>query len=111
LKADLVTLTRKWRDFSRDSKEQYLIQFADDKSTEYIRLARAQSEAYDQLQASQDVVGIGHEGWVPLEKYDRLKARERKLKSGTLDAAKTDEERRKIQENWIFDDFCEEDYN
>lgn len=34
---------------------------------------------------------------------------ERKLKSDALDAAETGE-RIRIQENWIFDDFCEEDY-
>lgn len=110
LKSDLVTLTRKWREFTHDSKEPCPILFADDESTECLRLARAQSEANEQLQACQDVIGVGHEGWVPIAQYDEAKACEGKLKADALDAAETEEERRRIQENWIFDDFCEEDY-
>ncbi|KAJ5389123.1 uncharacterized protein N7496_000191 [Penicillium cataractarum] len=50
LKADLVTLTREWREFSRDSKDACPIQFSDNESTECIQLAGAQSEACEQLQ-------------------------------------------------------------
>ena len=70
LKADLVTLIRKWREFSRDSKELCPILFADDESTECMRLVYAQSEAYKQLQACQDAIGVGREGWVPITQYD-----------------------------------------
>jgi hypothetical protein len=45
-----------------------------------------------------------------ITQYDEAKACDRKLKSDALDAAETEEERMRIQENWIFDDFCEEDY-
>ncbi|KAJ5461216.1 uncharacterized protein N7458_002768 [Penicillium daleae] len=72
--------------------------------------ACAQSEAYEQLQACQDTIGVGYEGWVPIEQYNKAKAYERNLKADTLGAAKTEGERIRIQENWIFDDFCEEDY-
>ncbi|KAJ6113884.1 hypothetical protein N7523_007201 [Penicillium sp. IBT 18751x] len=90
LKADLVTLTRKWREFSHDWNEPCPILFADDESTECMQLACAQSEAYEQLQACQDAVGVGDEGWVPIAQYDEAKARERKLKADALDAAETD---------------------
>lgn len=46
---------------------------------------------------------------VSVTQYDEAKACERKLKLDALDAAET-KERIRIQENWIFDDFCEEDY-
>jgi len=32
------------------------------------------------------------------------------MKADALDAAKTEEEKARIQENWIFDDFREEEY-
>jgi hypothetical protein len=51
-----------------------------------------------------------NEGWVPTAHYDEAKQRERNLKADALDAAETEEERARIQENWIFDDFCEEEY-
>ncbi|KAF3394555.1 Endochitinase B1 [Penicillium rolfsii] len=110
LKSDLVTLTRKWREFSRDSKGPCPILFTDEESIECMRLAHAQSEAYEQYQACQDAIGVGNEGWVPIAQYDEAKARERQLKSDALDAAETEEDRIRIRENWIFDDFCEEDY-
>ncbi|KAI2699389.1 hypothetical protein CBS147332_8275 [Penicillium roqueforti] len=76
---------------------------------ECLRLERAQSEADTQFQACQEAVGVGHEGWVPIAHYDEAKARERKLRADALDMAET-EERTRIQENWIFDDFSEDDY-
>lgn len=47
---------------------------------------------------------------MPVADYDKAKLRERKLKADALDAAETENEKRRIQENWIFDDFCEEKY-
>lgn len=57
----------------------------------------------------QEVIGVGEEGRVPTIMYDEAKKRERTLKADALDEAETDE-RARIEENWIFDDFCEEDY-
>ncbi|KAJ5218702.1 uncharacterized protein N7498_000801 [Penicillium cinerascens] len=110
LTADLITLSRKWTDFARDAKTPCPISFSDDELTECSRLERAQSESDEQFRACQEAIGVGHEGWVPLENYDEAKRSERKLKADTLDAAETEEERTRIQENWIFDDFCEEEY-
>lgn len=47
---------------------------------------------------------------MPVAHYDEAKACERKLRADALDAAETEEERIRIRENWIFDDFSEEDY-
>ncbi|KAJ5796191.1 uncharacterized protein N7518_004731 [Penicillium psychrosexuale] len=77
---------------------------------ECLRLEWAQLEVDEQFQACQEAVGVGHEGWVPVAHYDKAKARERKLRADALDAAETEEERIRIQENWIFDDFSEDDY-
>ncbi|EAW09030.1 uncharacterized protein ACLA_077770 [Aspergillus clavatus NRRL 1] len=110
LKADLVTLSRNWGEVNPDATESCPIFFSDDESSEYLRLERAQSEADGQFQACQEAIGVGNEGWVPVAHYDEAKRRERKLKADALGAAETEEERARIEENWIFDDFCEEDY-
>ncbi|EEH10506.1 conserved hypothetical protein [Histoplasma capsulatum G186AR] len=110
LKADLVALSRNWRKVDRGARTPCPIFFSDDELSECLRLEREQSEADEQFQACQEAIGVGSEGWVPVTHYDEAKEREQKLKADALDAAETEEERVKIQENWIFDDFCEEDY-
>lgn len=110
LKADLIKLSRKWTDLTRDMTTPCPISFSDDELTECLRLERAQSEADEQFQACQEAIGVGREGWVPLENYDEAKRSEKKLKADALDAAETEEEQKRLQENWIFDDFCEEEY-
>ncbi|KGO63638.1 Aminoglycoside phosphotransferase [Penicillium italicum] len=110
LTADLIELSRKWTDLTRDMTTPCPISFSDDELTECLRLKRAQSGADEQFQACQEAIGVGHEGWVPLANYDDAKRSERKLKADALDAAETEEEQTRLQENWIFDDFCEEEY-
>ena len=66
-------------------------------------------EADEQLQVCHEVVGVGNEGWVPVELYEEAKRRAEKLKADALDSAEP-EEVTQIQQNWIFDDFCEDDY-
>ncbi|KAE8356297.1 kinase-like domain-containing protein [Aspergillus coremiiformis] len=110
LKADLVNLSRKWTEVTRGAKESCPIAYSDDESAECLRLDRAQSEADEQFQACKDVIGVGTEGWVPVTQYEESKRMESKLKAEALHAAETDKERAIVQEHWIFDDFCEEDY-
>ncbi|KAH2460525.1 hypothetical protein KXW63_000568 [Aspergillus fumigatus] len=110
LKADLVTLSRNWGELTGDARIPCPIFFSRDESSECLRLARQQSDADKQFQACQEATGVANEGWVPVEYYDEAKGRERKLTADALDAAETEEERVRINENWIFDDFCEDDY-
>lgn len=110
LKADLVTVSRNWEEVTLDRRSPCPIFFSDDESSECLRLAHEQSDADKQFQACQEAIGVANEGWVPVAYYDEAKERERKLKADALDAAETAEERARIEENWIFDDFCEEEY-
>jgi hypothetical protein len=117
LKADLIHLTKNWSGMaaSKSSTSGNLsppcpISFTEDEERECLRLHAAQIEADEQLQACRDVVGIGPEGWVPLELYDETKQRETKLKADALDAAESEEERTRLCEHWIFGDFDEEEY-
>jgi hypothetical protein len=110
LKADLVTLSTKWRELDSDMRTPCPIPYSDEESIECLRLEKAQAEADEQLQACQEAIGVGDEGWVPIGQYDEAKLCERKLKADALEAAETDEQRAIVQANWIFDDFQEEDY-
>lgn len=64
LKADLVNLSRKWTELNCSAPCP--VYFSDTESAECLRLERALSEADEQLRACQEVIGVGHEGWVLL---------------------------------------------
>ncbi|KAJ5098990.1 hypothetical protein N7532_005991 [Penicillium argentinense] len=108
LKADLVALTLKWKEIT--GEKDCPISFPEEEVRECLRLEAAQADADEQLQACEDIVGVGCEGWVPPGLFEKVKARERKFKRETFGAAETGEERGRLEENWIFDDFDEEVY-
>ncbi|KAJ0417258.1 kinase-like domain-containing protein [Aspergillus carlsbadensis] len=110
LKADLVRISRIWTGLDFKETSSCPIDYSEEESAEYLRLDHAQDEADEQLQTCQDIVGVGSEGWVPVEHYGEAKQRERKLKVDALEAAETEEERLGLEQNWIFDDFEEDDY-
>ncbi|KAH7377310.1 hypothetical protein BKA66DRAFT_422392 [Pyrenochaeta sp. MPI-SDFR-AT-0127] len=118
LKANLIHLTKVWPNIvtSSSSTSEHPtrpcpIAFSEAEVRECLRLNTAQIEADEQLQVCRDIVGIGPEGWVPLDQYDETKRRERKLKADALEAAESMEERARLCEHWIFDDFDEEEYS
>ncbi|WEW59933.1 hypothetical protein PRK78_005415 [Emydomyces testavorans] len=109
LKMDLIELTRNWsRIVGVD--EDCPITYSQEESDNCLRLYNAQVEADEQFQACRDIIGVGPEGWVPSEQYGEAKQREQKLKADALEAAESDAERATVCENWIFDDFDEEEY-
>ncbi|KAF2761663.1 hypothetical protein EJ05DRAFT_496565 [Pseudovirgaria hyperparasitica] len=118
LKADLIYLMENWSSIahpesstSGDLKPPCPISFTEDEVTECKRLNAAQIEADEQLQTCRDVIGVGSEGWVPVEQYEETKQRETKLKADAFNAAESEEERMRLSEHWIFDDFDEEEYS
>ncbi|KAF1967449.1 hypothetical protein BU23DRAFT_602870 [Bimuria novae-zelandiae CBS 107.79] len=99
LKANLICLMENWSsiaapelDEGGDSRASCPISFSEDEVTECKRLHAVQIEADEQLQTCRDVIGIGPEGWVPLEQYKETKQREVKLKANVLEAAESKEE-------------------
>ncbi|PYH97880.1 phosphotransferase [Aspergillus ellipticus CBS 707.79] len=110
LKSNLITLSQKWADVTEGNPSPCPLVYSDTESDECLTLARAQTEVDEQSKICQDLIGVGNEGWVPLDQYEAAKARAITLKQDTLEAAETAEERTRIEENWIFDDFCEDDY-
>ena len=87
-----------------------MFSFFHEESTKYLQMEHAQSEADEQFQECKEAIGVGNEGWIPNDYYDDAKECEKKLKAGALDAAETDEERQHLIDNWLFDDFSEEEY-
>ncbi|KAJ5379285.1 hypothetical protein N7509_012404 [Penicillium cosmopolitanum] len=122
LKSDLIVLSRRWADITGNTDVDSdadsdtgtgttcPISFSDAEIGECLRLNAAQVEADEQLQECQDIVGVAGEGWTPIASYEKAKARAAKLKMEAFQAAESDEERRRLEENWIFDDFDEVDY-
>jgi hypothetical protein len=110
VKADLVRISGEWSRLDSRETGSCPITYSEEESAEYLRLDQAQEEADEQLQICQDFVGVGSEGWVPVERFDEAKQREMKLKADALEAAESEEERTRLEENWIFDDFEEDNY-
>jgi hypothetical protein len=116
LKADLIELEQNWSDMISSNSSNEVeplcpIRFSEEDVKHYLHLNVAQVESDEQLQACRDVIGIGPEGWVPLDQYDEVKQRESKLKADALEAAESEQERRMLQEHWMFDDFDEDEYS
>lgn len=116
LKADLIHLTKNWSKIARSITNDNAtppcpIDFPEDVMNECLRLHSAQVEADDQFEACKDAIGVGSEGWVPWDQFEEARRSESKLKADALDAAGSDEERAKLREHWVFDDFDEDEYS
>lgn len=113
-KRDLIELTQWWRRLHAQSKESTVpecpISFSKEEAADTVRLADQMEAADTQYQTCLDLVGCGPEGWVPNEQYDDVRQREQQLKTDTLEVAESEEERKEIIDNWIFDDFDETPY-
>lgn len=113
LKRDLISLTRLWSRITQpqslstgaDARIPCPITFEEEEKRECERLSAAQVEADEQFQDGLDVVGATSDGWVPAERYEEARRRERKIRADCLEGAETDEERETIREHWLFDDF------
>lgn len=118
LRADLVELQQKWdrvRATSIGTADQESnaicpLQYTEEEIKECTRLRTAQMEADEQLETCRDIVGVGTEGWVPLDQYDETKQRADNLKAAAVAAAETEEERKALHVHWFFDDFDESEY-
>jgi hypothetical protein len=101
-----------------DTRPSCPIAYSEDEVSHCMRLYSEQVRADEQLDAYAEIVGIyGFDGSVSLnfddgliDKYDEAKEKEKKLKVSVLDSADSSERRKVLCENWIFDDFDEEEY-
>lgn len=118
LKADLIKLSQSWSEMitgttssSNDAKSPCPIQFSEDEIKQSIHIHTEQLDSDQQLQACKNAIGMGSEGWVPIEEYENALQRTKLVKAGILEAAEEEEDRRMINEHWMFDDFDEGEYS
>lgn len=121
-KADLIKLSQNWSEMrtttttsssSNDAKQppSCPIQFSADEIKQSLHMHVEQLDSDQKLQACKDAIGMGSEGWVPIEEYENALQRTRLVKAGVLEAAEEEEDRRMIREHWMFDDFDEGEYS
>lgn len=121
LKADLIKLSQNWSEMitgttsssSNDAKQppSCPIQFSEDEIKQSLHIHSEQIDSDQKLQACKDAIGMGSEGWVPIEEYEDALQRTRLVKAGILEAAEEEEDRRMIEKHWMFDDFDEGEYS
>jgi len=75
-----------------------------------MKLNAEQREADGSLEACQDMITVGPEGWVPAEHYEEAMALSKKLKGDGLAAAKSEEEQAQIAVHWLLDNMDKEEY-
>ena len=83
------------------------ISFSEAEAAKWLRISAAQDNVDEKLDILRDRLGIGMDGWVPLEIYDHAVAENQRLKDELL-ADATEEERRIVLQYWPFDDHAED---
>ena len=109
LKVALIEATKNWESLTGGGVPCPIV-FDDRDVCETMELDAKQSGADKILEACQNIVGCGVEGWVPAKNYEEAMARSRKLKDEALDAAESEKERAEITAHWLFDDMDETKY-
>jgi hypothetical protein len=111
LKADLVDLTKYWQELTGNySDVPCPITYSDEEAKEIMCLSAEQVEADEAYEACTNLIGCGSEGWVPVDLYEEAKRIEAQLKADSLKSAESEEERARVVEHWMFDDFDESEY-
>ena len=114
LKADLIDVTKVWSRLAQPSSGDSIptcpVEFSEAEKRDCLQRAATIQEADAQFRTCMDLVGVGNEAWVPVELHDGAKLRSQQLLEDTLGHAESDEEKRQIQEHWIFSDFDEDEY-
>jgi len=109
LKVALIQATKNWKALTREGLP-CPIAFDPKDARETMKLDAEQREADEFLEAFQDMIGLGPEGWVPVERYEEAMTLSKKLKEAGLAAAESEEERAQISAHWLLDDIDEEEY-
>lgn len=109
LKVALIQAMKSWSTLTREGLP-YPIEFDPEDVRETMKLDAGQREADEFLEAYQNIVGSGPEGWVPPERYEESMTLSKKLKEAGLAAAESEEERAEILAHWPLDDIDEEEY-
>ena len=109
LKVALIEATENWETLTEGGLPCPVV-FDTKDVRETVKLNAEQREADESLEACQNLVGFGPEGWVPAKHYEEAMARSKQLKEGALAMAKSEEEWAQIMTHWPLDDMDEKEY-
>ena len=108
LKVALIRATENWETIT-DGGMPCPVVFDDEDVRKTMKLDEVQREADETLEACQNMIGFGPEGWVPAKDYEEAMVFSKKLKQGVLVAMPVDE-RAEIAAHWPWEDMDEENY-
>lgn len=106
LKVALIDATQNWQILPGEGVS-CPIAFDNEDIQRTLALDQVQREVDETMEAIQNMVGFGSEGWVDNEHYEGAVKRSEKLKRDVLAGAESEEERTEILTHWILDDMDE----
>ncbi|KAH9848501.1 kinase-like domain-containing protein [Lenzites betulinus] len=109
LKAALIQATNKWEELTGGGVPCPL-EFDAKDLDETAVLDKELSEATRGFERLQSMYGVGEEGWVLVEDYERAVAFFKECKEGALAGAQSAKEREEIMAHWPWDDMDEDMY-
>jgi len=103
--------TQNWDTLTAESTKRAShcpISFTEEEAARYLRINAAQDYVDEKVSLLRDAIGIGEDGWVSNENYDRAVAENQRLKEELLKDI-SDEERQLSLQHWPFDDHTEDE--
>lgn len=109
LKVALIEATENWETLTGGDPPCPVMFDAQD-VRETMKLDEVQRGTDETLEACQNIIGFGPEGWVPAGHYEEAMARSKKMKEDGLATVESEEERAQIAAHWPLDNMDEEKY-
>ena len=109
LKVALIQATKRWETLTGGGASCPVVLDAED-VRETTELNEVQRRADKALEACQNMLGLGPEGWVPTQHYEEAVALSKQMKEAALAEARSAEERAEIMGHWPWDDMDEGKY-
>ncbi|WPG99073.1 kinase-like protein [Acrodontium crateriforme] len=109
LKFSLIHLVQNWEQVVGKA-ETCPISFTPEEIQECLRLEAELREADAEMQGSKEILGIGPEGWVPCEHYERVKNATMEMKADMIANAESEMDRDCVRNHYVYDDMDEDEY-
>lgn len=113
LQADLILAEQNWEELTRsDDHEQSPvcpISFTEEEVEECLRVDLLLKEVDAQMEMVRESVGIGLDGWVPIEEYDGAVEKNKLIRQQVAERAENDVERQLSLTHYPFDDHNEDE--
>lgn len=113
LKADLIEATKRWSKVAVPAADGTVapcpISYSEEEVAECLRLYGKVTEIDGQQEKMRECLGVGHDGWVPSERYEESRALNAKTKALALEFAESDFKKQMLDRYWPFDDQDEDE--